>query len=67
MISDPDFLLGQFAQAGADSFLVHWEGNNHLYRTIRGLRNLRNGSVSSSIRPLLRLGWAKFYGKWTWY
>jgi ribulose-phosphate 3-epimerase len=40
MISDPDFFLEQFAQAGADSFLVHWEGNNNLYRTIRRIKEL---------------------------
>src|SRR6266436_2723984 len=27
MISDPDFFLDEFVEAGADSFLVHWEGN----------------------------------------
>jgi ribulose-phosphate 3-epimerase len=27
MISDPDFFLEEFAEAGSDSFLVHWEGN----------------------------------------
>src|SRR5215813_12048925 len=30
MISDPDFFLDEFTQAGSDSFLVHWEGNNNL-------------------------------------
>src|SRR3979490_2107743 len=30
MISDPDFFVEEFAQAGTDSFLVHWEGNNNL-------------------------------------
>src|SRR5262249_24517240 len=28
MISDPDLFVDEFAQAGTDSFLVHWEGNN---------------------------------------
>ena len=27
MISDPDFFLDEFAKAGSDSLLVHWEGN----------------------------------------
>src|SRR5262245_60052949 len=35
MISDPDFYLDEFAAAGADSFLVHWEGNNHVHRTVQ--------------------------------
>ena len=28
MISDPDKFLEEFCNAGSDSFLVHWEGNN---------------------------------------
>jgi len=34
MISDPDSFLDEFAEAGSDSFLVHWEGNNNLHRTM---------------------------------
>ena len=34
MISNPDFFLGEFAEAGSDSFLVHWEGNNHLHLSL---------------------------------
>jgi ribulose-phosphate 3-epimerase len=34
MISDPDLFVDEFAQAGTDSFLVHWEGNNDLSRTV---------------------------------
>src|SRR5512141_3297798 len=30
MISDPDLYLEEFAAAGSDSLLVHWEGNNNL-------------------------------------
>ena len=30
MISNPDFFVDEFVQAGTDSFLVHWEGNNNL-------------------------------------
>src|SRR5499427_2352979 len=41
MISDPDFFLEEFAEAGSDSFLVHWEGNNNLDRTIRRIKELR--------------------------
>ena len=40
MISDPNFFLEQFLEAGGDSFLVHWEGNNNLYRTIRKIKEL---------------------------
>ena len=40
MISDPDFFLDEFVQAGSDSFLVHWEGNNNLHRTIWKVKEL---------------------------
>ena len=40
MVSDPDFFLDEFAAAGSDSFLVHWEGNNNLHRTVQRIRTL---------------------------
>ena len=40
MISDPDFFLDEFAAAGSDSFLVHWEGNHNLHRTVQRIRAL---------------------------
>src|SRR5262249_52062518 len=40
MISDPDFFLDAFAAAGSDSFLVHWEGNNNVHRTVQRIRAL---------------------------
>jgi len=40
MISDPDFFLSDFARAGSDSFLVHWEGNNNLHRTVQRIKAL---------------------------
>lgn len=40
MISDPDFFLEEFVEAGSDSFLVHWEGNNNLNRTLRRIKEL---------------------------
>jgi ribulose-phosphate 3-epimerase len=40
MISDPDFFLEEFAAAGSDSFLVHWEGNSNLHRTVQRIRTL---------------------------
>ena len=39
MITDPDAYLDAFARAGADSFLVHWEGNNNLHRTIQHIKS----------------------------
>src|ERR1700732_4079871 len=40
MISDPDFFLDQFAEAGSTAFLVHWEGNNNLHRTVQRIKTL---------------------------
>jgi len=40
MISNPDFFLDEFVEAGSGSFLVHWEGNNNLHRTVRRIKDL---------------------------
>jgi ribulose-phosphate 3-epimerase len=40
MISDPDLFLDEFAGAGSTSFLVHWEGNNNLHRTVQRIKAL---------------------------
>jgi ribulose-phosphate 3-epimerase len=40
MISDPDFFFDEFAEAGSDSFIVHWEGNHNLHRTIQRVKSL---------------------------
>jgi ribulose-phosphate 3-epimerase len=40
MITDPDLFLEEFVAAGSDSFLVHWEGNNNLDRTVRRIKEL---------------------------
>ena len=41
MISDADFFLEQFADAGSsDLLLVHWEGNDALHRTVQRVRTL---------------------------
>jgi ribulose-phosphate 3-epimerase len=44
MISDPDFFLEDFVEAGSDSFLVHWEGNNNLHRTLQRIKMLGKGA-----------------------
>jgi ribulose-phosphate 3-epimerase len=41
MITDPDAFFDEFVAAGADSFLVHWEGNNNLHRTIQRVKGLK--------------------------
>src|SRR6266404_9212313 len=53
MISDPDFYLDEFAEAGSDSLLVHWEGNNNLHRTVQRVKALgkRVGVVINPATP----------------
>jgi ribulose-phosphate 3-epimerase len=53
MISDPDFFLEEFTEAGSDSFLVHWEGNNNLHRTVQRVKALgkRVGVVINPATP----------------
>ena len=53
MISDPDFFLDEFVEAGSDSFLVHWEGNNNLHRTLQRIKALgkRAGVVINPATP----------------
>jgi ribulose-phosphate 3-epimerase len=53
MISNPDFFLEEFAQAGSDSLLVHWEGNHNLHRTLQSIRALgkRPGVVINPATP----------------
>jgi ribulose-phosphate 3-epimerase len=53
MISDPDAFLDDFAAAGSDSLLVHWEGNNNLHRTVQRIRVLgkRAGVVINPATP----------------
>ena len=53
MISDPDRFLEEFTEAGSDSFLVHWEGNNNLHRTVHRVKALgkRVGVVINPATP----------------
>jgi len=53
MISDPDLFLEEFTEAGSDSFLIHWEGNNNLHRTVQRLKALgkRVGVVINPATP----------------
>ena len=53
MISDPDFFLDEFVEAGSDAFLVHWEGNNNLHRTLQRIKALgkRAGVVINPATP----------------
>lgn len=57
MISDPDLFFEEFAEAGSDLFLVHWEGNNNLHRTVQRIRELgkRAGVAINPATPALVL------------
>jgi ribulose-phosphate 3-epimerase len=50
MITGPDAFFDAFVAAGADSFLVHWEGNNDVHRTLRRVKEL-NKRVGVVINP----------------
>jgi ribulose-phosphate 3-epimerase len=50
MISNPDVYLDEFVEAGSDSFLVHWEGNANLHRTVHRIRSLGK-RVGVAINP----------------
>jgi ribulose-phosphate 3-epimerase len=50
MISDPDIFLDEFTAAGSDAFIVHWEGNNNLSRTVQSVKAL-NKRVGVAINP----------------
>ncbi len=53
MIYNPDVFLDEFCEAGSDSFLVHWEGNPNLHRTVRQIkaRGKRAGVVINPATP----------------
>ena len=53
MISEPDFFLDEFTEAGSGSFLVHWEGNHNLHRTVQRIKALgkRVGVVINPATP----------------
>src|SRR5262249_52778097 len=40
MIEAPERYLDDFANAGIDSIIVHWEGSIHLHRTIQHIKSL---------------------------
>src|SRR5438552_1172797 len=53
MISNPDAFLDDFAAAGSDPLLVHWEGNDNLHRTVQHIKSLgkRAGVVINPATP----------------
>jgi ribulose-phosphate 3-epimerase len=44
MVTDPDLFLNEFVDAGADSFLVHWEANANLHHTVQRIKALRKAA-----------------------
>jgi ribulose-phosphate 3-epimerase len=50
MITDPETFLDELAEAGSDSFLVHWEGNLNLHRTVHKIKALGK-HVGVAINP----------------
>jgi ribulose-phosphate 3-epimerase len=50
MVINPDLFLDEFCEAGSDSFLVHWEANPNLHRTVQRVRALGKG-VGVVINP----------------
>ena len=50
MISDPDAFIDEFIRAGSDCFLVHWEGNCNLHRTVQNIKT-RGKFVGVAINP----------------
>ena len=55
MISEPDLFIEESVDAGSDSFIVHWEGNNNLHRTVQGVRR-RGKRVGVAINPATPAG-----------
>lgn len=50
MITNPDAIMDEFAAAGADTFIVHYEGNNNLHRTIQKAKQLGK-KIGVAINP----------------
>ncbi len=50
MVENPDFFVDEFAESGTDAFLVHWEGNNDVPRTVQRIKALGK-RVGVAINP----------------
>jgi len=55
MIDSPERYVDAFADAGADSLIVHQEGNHHLQRLLASIRH-RNLGVGVAINPATPVG-----------
>jgi ribulose-phosphate 3-epimerase len=50
MIENADAFLDGFQEAGSDSFIVHWEGNPNLHRTVQRVKKMGK-RASVAINP----------------
>ena len=50
MISNPDYFIEEFVQAGADIIAIHTEAVNHLHRSIQHIRNA-GAKPAASLNP----------------
>ena len=66
MITDPDLFIEPFADAGADTLIVHWEGNQNLHRTLQRVRRSKSVSALRSTRPRPPRCWSKSCATSTW-
>jgi ribulose-phosphate 3-epimerase len=57
MISEPDRYIDDFVKAGADTIIVHFEGNNNLHRTVQAVRHhgKKAGVVINPATPAVSL------------
>lgn len=55
MICDPDAFLDEFVEAGSSSFIVHYEGNNNLHRTVQRIKALGK-RAGVAINPAMPAG-----------
>jgi ribulose-phosphate 3-epimerase len=66
MVFDPDKFLDAFAEAGSDSFIIHWEGNCNLHRSVLRIKAMGKG-VGIAINPATPAAVLEEYCRnWTW-
>jgi ribulose-phosphate 3-epimerase len=50
MVENTDFFINEFAEAGTDIFLIHWEGNTDVSSVVQQIKTLDN-RVGVAINP----------------
>ena len=66
MIDNPDQFLEAFAEAGANTLIVHQEGGIHLNRTVQQIKALGRALVLPSTRQHPPGCWRRSCPIWTW-